>query len=430
MSKLLEMFNEAVAKHKDFSMRNNYEARIQYPTGILPLDFSNGCKVHVCNKEMGKDYSYYSIGIVDGSYCLFIGRSGSGKTTLATQAAFNIVRPFPEGIVYMDNIEDGMDMQRALILSGYTPEQIRSKFVLKNTGISTETCWRRIKKIYDLKMSNPKIFRYDTGIDDANGDRIFKFQPTVYIIDSFAMLASDKDNEDDELGGSMSASASAKSLSSFIKKVIPVLKTANIILFGINHIRDKISINQYSPAPSDILYLPNTESIPGGKTQIQYANNIFKLKEKSKLTEGKDFNISGSETTIQMIKSRSGRNGSIIPLIFQQDIGFDPDLSLYITLKNGGYVGGAGAYYYIKGHDEIKFAQKNFKNLLYTNSEFKEIVVNAAKQLFDEEMEANKRYIEENNSAREDDGSYMISNSILNSINCNNRVTALEDMEY
>ena len=46
---------------------------------------------------------------------------------------------------------------------------------------------------------------------------------------------------------------------------------------------------------------------------------------------------------------------------------------MFQLLKEKGYVQGAGAYLYFKDHQEVKFAQKNFKDKLYENMELQEI---------------------------------------------------------
>ena len=77
---LLEKYREAVSKHKDIRMKQEAEPDVQYPTGFPPFDFINGTKVK-SKLPTGELVEHYSVGIVDGSLCMFIGRSGCGKTT-------------------------------------------------------------------------------------------------------------------------------------------------------------------------------------------------------------------------------------------------------------------------------------------------------------------------------------------------------------
>lgn len=74
-------------------VKSNVEAEpdVAYPTGFLTFDYLNGCVVHV--ESDGMDFTYDSVGIIDGSMVYAIGRAGCGKTTLLLQWAGNIVRP-------------------------------------------------------------------------------------------------------------------------------------------------------------------------------------------------------------------------------------------------------------------------------------------------------------------------------------------------
>ena len=67
---------------------------------------------------------------------------------------------------------------------------------------------------------------------------------------------------------------------------------------------------------------------------------------------------------------------SAVDLVFNYVIGFDPDLSLFIMLKNAGRVNGAGAYLYFGDRNDHKFSQKNFKEKLATDPELLDIFVN------------------------------------------------------
>ena len=110
MSLLASRFREEVSKNKDFRMKNEVEVDVAYPSGFLSFDFLNGTVVHVKSKE--KQFSYNSIGIVDGSMVTVIGRSGCGKTTWIMQTSANIVRPFEKSCIFHDDIEGGIVQSR------------------------------------------------------------------------------------------------------------------------------------------------------------------------------------------------------------------------------------------------------------------------------------------------------------------------------
>ena len=64
------------------------EFEVLYPTGFASLDYLNGSMIHVNGN--GVNLEYRSVGIVDGSSNMFIGRSGCGKSTLVFQIIGNI----------------------------------------------------------------------------------------------------------------------------------------------------------------------------------------------------------------------------------------------------------------------------------------------------------------------------------------------------
>ena len=359
MSLLINAYREKVAKEKDKRLSEEAGADVAYSSGFLALDFLNGTMVHV--KSDTKDYKYYSCGFADGSIIMVIGRSGCGKTTFVEQVAANIVRPFKNGIIYEDNIEGGIIESRRVELSGFSPEEIRERYVVRNSGISNETVFQRIRMIYDIKMANRSELEYDTGLEDIHGNRIYKMVPTVYILDSLAMLSPDNILEDDELGTSMSQTASAKSNSVLFKGIMPYLKSANIIILVINHIQEEVNINPMQRKKAQLAFLKQGESLPGGKKPIYLSNNVIRLDDATKLKEDESFKINGNITMVTLLKSRSNITGKSIPLIFNPTIGYDPILSLFYFLKDEGGLKGAGAYLYLEDCPDIKFSQANFK---------------------------------------------------------------------
>ena len=373
MSFLIDAYRSKVSKEKDKRLSEEAGADVAYSTGFLALDFLNGTMVHVKNNEQGKDYKYYSCGFADGSIVMIIGRSGSGKTTFAEQVAANIVRPFENGIIYEDNIEGGIIESRRVELSGFDPEDIKNRYVVRNSGISNETVFQRIRMIYDLKIANREALEYDTGLEDIHGERIFKLVPTVYILDSLAMLSPDNILEDDELGTSMSQTASAKSNSVLFKGIVPYLKSANIILLVINHIQEEVSINPMQRKKAQLSFLKQGESLPGGKKPVYLSNNVIRIDDATKLKSDEAFKIdSGNITMVTLLKSRSNKVGKAIPLVFNPSIGYDPILSLFYFLKSEGAFKGAGAYLYLDGHDDKKFSQGTFKEKYLNDPELRE----------------------------------------------------------
>lgn len=374
-SLLVKQFREATSKMKDVNMLRDETFDVCYPTGFLNFDFLNGSIVKV--NDGTRQYSYYSAGIPDGSLVISIGRSGSGKTTFDIQTAANIVRPFENSCIFHDDIEGGSTASRRKALTGFTDEEMTTKYVYRNSGINAENFYSSIKTIYDLKMSNPDKYLYDTGLVDPQGRKIIKMQPTVYILDSLALLMPGKLTEEEELSGQMSATATAKTNSASFKRIVQMLKPANIILMVINHITQKIEINPMMHTKGQLSYLKQGEELPGGRTVNYLANVFLRFDDNTKLKESETFGFSGNMTDITLIKSRNSRAGQSCTVVFDQVNGFDPDLSLFVMLKTAGRIKGAGAYLYIDDHDDVKFSQKNFKETLNKSPELQEYFTNA-----------------------------------------------------
>lgn len=376
MSTLIERYRDAVSSSKDYRMKNEAVANIGYSTGFLNFDFLNGTIVHVKSKE--RNFKYYSIGIPDGCFVLLIGRSGSGKTTWAVQTAANIVRPFENGAIFHDDIEGGMTQYRKERLTGFDEYEMQTKYLSRDSGISAENLYERVKMIHDMKMDNKAEYEYDTGLFDSYGKRIYKMVPTVYIIDSIALLMPQQYTQEEEISGSMSATAAAKMNSMLFKRLIPLIKAANIILIGINHITKKIEINPMMHTKSQVSYLKQDEQIPGGNTPIYLSNVFIRFDDGTKLKESDAFGVSGCLVDLTLIKSRNNRAGQTCTLVFNQNVGFDPELSLFVMMKNEKRVNGAGAYLYIGNRSDLKFSQKELKNKLNEDMEFRQVFIQEA----------------------------------------------------
>lgn len=393
---LRKELDESFSKSKNYSVRNSAEADIQYPTGFFNLDFKNGQIINVDSPTV--KFSYESIGIVDGSINMFIGRSGCGKSTIVKQIAANIVKPFPNGLIFEDSIESGITAKRNEILTGFTPDEMAVRIKSRNAGVTIESVYEQIKVIHDIKIDNPDKYRYNTCRLDSRGIPIYKFQPTVYIIDSLAMLSPAKYTQEEELSGQMSTTATAKQLALLFRKITPIIKEANIILLVVNHITQKVEINPFAHTKSQNQYLKPDETLPGGVTPLYVSNNVFRLDDGTKLTSDKEFGIDGCYVTVSMVKSRTSSSGasSAVDLIFDYNTGFDPDLSLFCMLKNAGRINGAGAYLYIGQRNDYKFSQKQFKQKLVEEPELLAIFRDECLDYLRTELRENERRIKEN----------------------------------
>lgn len=379
MSILADRFREKVSKSKDVRMKKETEYDVAYPTGMLAFDFMNGTVIHVKTDDM--DFKYNSIGIVDGSMVTVIGRSGCGKTTFIMQSSSEIVKPYKTSCIYHDDIEGGIVQSRKELLMQMKGDELIDKYIPRNSGITAENFFERIKMIHDLKLESRADYEYDTGLYSSNGDRIYKLEPTVYILDSLALLMPEKYANEDELSGQMAGTSAAKTNSAIFRRIIPMLKTANIMLFVVNHITDDVDINAFSHKQAQVSYLKQGERLSGGKMAVYVSNLLIRLDDHSKFKPNEGFCIKGSLVTLTLLKSRTSSAGNSITMVFDYANGFDRELSLFYNMKELGFVNGAGAYLYIGDRSDKKFAQRNLKTKLKEDLEFREIFVETAYEM-------------------------------------------------
>lgn len=384
MSLLADQFRDIVSKDKDLRMSAEATCEIGYPTGFLNFDFMNGAIVHSENAKLGINEDYYSIGIADGSMNTIIGRSGCGKTTFCVQTACNIIRPFKTSCVFEDSIETGLTWPRRALLARFPEEELKERYIARNTGVTAENFYKRIKMIHDIKLANKEQYLYDTKRLDTFGNPIMLFEPTVYILDSIAMLMPGNMTDNNELSAGMSITSGAKTVTQLMRAIIPMLKSANIILLVVNHILQDVVIDPRQRKKADVAYLKPGETLPKGKTVIYLSNSIIRLDDATKLKGDEKFKINGSLVDISLVKSRNSRANQTTTLVFNQESGYDPELSLLVFLNQSNRVHGAGIGLFFDDRNDMKFSMGNFKKKLQNPdfySLFKSIAIDELKKL-------------------------------------------------
>ena len=376
-SLLSDMFREKVSK-MGYDMRNEAVPAIGYPTGFLNFDYLNGYIATEKNPDTEEYEEYYNLGIEDGSYVSFIANTGVGKSTLVCQIAANIARRFETTTIFEDMIEaTGMNDSRRLELSKFTEDEYKKRYIIRNTGVTTESIYARIKMIHDLKIEHPEDFIYDTGRRDLQGKPIMKLEPTIYIIDSIAMLMPEKYIEEDELAGKSMGAASALIASNVFKMIIPLLKSANIILFGINHILEDVQMTAM-PKKNPVPYLKQGERIPKGRTATFLANNIIRLDNANKLKVDEGYHIEGSVIEASLVKSRASGKKKPTRLVLDFANGFDPWLSALETMKYNKLLYGGGASLAVDPEKQFKFSLGTFRDKVLNDQEFRNAFVKHA----------------------------------------------------
>lgn len=350
---------------------------VAYPTGFLTLDYLNGAMIHVENPEKNMDFWYPSVGVLDGAGTMLIGRTGCGKSTLMLQMAANIIRPYKTSSIFYNDIEGGMADSSMETLCRMTSDELKGRMFYRNEGITIENIYKTVQWISDEKTNNRDLYEYDTGLYNLYGDRIFKLEPTVLCIDSWPVLMPESVTEEEEMSGQMTTTGSVKRSADLVKRIVSVEKAANIIVFTINHIMDDIQTGIFKKK-TQTAYLKQGERLPGGKTALYLANNMFRLDDGTKLKETEGLGVSGFIVDISCVKSRTNKGGKSVPLVFTGARGFDPDLSMYMYLKSEGYIIGSGASFYLTDYPNMKFSQKGFLEKLYNDAEFQQAFATVA----------------------------------------------------
>ena len=313
---------------------------------------------------------------------MIIGKSGSGKTTLAVQMGMNIIRNYQNGLMYLFDFEQNNTKERIRSVSGVSEEYYNDHCTILREGITTESVLRTLSKIKEWKLANEKEIAVpnENGIVDPKTGKVINIlPPTVVIVDSLAMMLPADNLAEEDIQGSMSATAIAKVNSQFFKKSVQICNRANIILIFINHITQQISIG-VTPVAAQLNYLKQDEAISGGKAALYVTDTLFKITTGTKLEEDKLWGIKGFEAKIEICKSRHAPAGRSIDMIYDQLNGFRNDLSMlnYIKANNG--LKGNGMAYYIDGYDQYKFKLSNFQEKFNTIPEFRELITNTARQ--------------------------------------------------
>lgn len=127
----------------------------------------------------------------------------------------------------------------------------------------------------------------------------------------------------------------------------------------------------------------------GGNAAIYLSNTIIRFDDNTKLKESEGFGIRGNLVDLCLVKSRTNAaGGETATLVFNQDTGYDPELSLLVMLKNAKLISGAGAWFSLSNRPDLKFSQKQFKEKLGNDEEFRQAFQELAFQCLSQGLEA------------------------------------------
>jgi RecA/RadA recombinase len=358
------------------------QSSLSYPTGFLPLDFRNGYIIESRDINEKLLMRYNSLGVASGRFTTVIGKSGTAKTTFTVQVASNIVRNFENGLILHYDLEQSCEYTRIKMLSNFSQRELIEKYILKQERNTLEEIFEAIVMLCRIKEKDKAAYTYNSGLLDEFGRPIVSYVPTVVILDSIPTASSSEASKSDEMEGSTYASRMAKAWTQFYRKLIPFVKTFNINVLAINHINAKIDINPMAKSQSQLMYLKQDESLPGGNAAIYYAHQLFKFVSCGKYSTDTD-GFDGFRVRCELIKSRTNKAGQSCILVYDQARGFDPLLTLYDFANESELIDGRNPYRYIKGFKDIKFDSRKIREVFAQNDELQKALMGSTQPLLE-----------------------------------------------
>lgn len=341
------------------------------PTGLDLLDYSIGKYIEDSDKNI-----IYKTGVNQGKITLIIGKSGIGKSSFANKIAKNLVHNTPGSSIRCYDFERALDPNRITMLTDYesSPEnenvlgfykdedKFVPKYFLYNFDISAESLLKDV-----ILHGKAKCEFVEKGkIKKEN------LPTTVYIVDTVSVVASENKYGSEEIGSNMEGAQTAKDVTLIIKKLVGsgILLKSNITLILVNHISTKINANPFARQTSDLNFLKQDETLPGGSAQWKYADSLFKLVASTKYDYEKT-GIRGFKVICDIVKSRATHAGNSCIFTYDQYKGFLNEYSNLEWLKDADLLKGSGHGYYFGDNSDQKFKTSDFLELIETNEDFK-----------------------------------------------------------
>lgn len=347
-----------------------------YSTGILPFDYANGFYRKIYDdKENPLKYRLKPVtGILGGTIISVIGETGSGKTTFADQIGYSIIRRFHNGLMQHVDAEKTATKERILQLAQAEPREKR--ILLNKNHTTTDDILEVVDRICNTKERFGKDMKYEVPELHADGTAGLVWVPSVLIIDSLASFTSAEKNISD-MGTNMDGARDAKALSTFLNNILDRLWQYNITLICTNHIRPKINMPMQGSGPRGMMMLNNNvECLPRGQVSQYYSHTCIRINSTkgNMCTIGED-GYNGFKSNFILAKSKSNFIGSTFRVAFDADYGFDPYYTLYYFAEDQNLIEGRNPYLRFKGHDNMKFNRKDFRNRFLDDEAFQAMVM-------------------------------------------------------
>lgn len=385
-SPLLDRLNSG--KHKNLFASNTQFAI--YSTGFKALDAINAFTVSYINKK-GETCTDIAEGIIGGRFIAIVGCSGTGKSTLADQIAWNIVKPYPNGLMMHVDAEQTVLANRVYETLGISvdDEEAMSKIIINKDSTYIEDVLSIVDDICANKEVLGKEVMYEADGRWFGKKTIWIYEPTVIIVDALPSFVS-KSIDTTVIDGQMTVNRDVAMVGQFYQKLLPKMNKYNITIIATNHIRPKIIVNPYDVPPAQAMLLNKSETLPRGQAPIYYSTSIFRLNAAGKSAVFKEdtYGFEGFECTAQATKSKTAFIGSECKMIFRDDCGFDEAYSLLATAYDNSMIEGRNPYLYLTGEPDFKFSRKEFGTKYKNDPDFKQAVLRAMEPIFNKKIKS------------------------------------------
>lgn len=310
----------------------------------LEIDNSNGGNVERIPTGVDLLDCLSGGGFPVGQFTQLVGLPGSFKSTIVAQALSNAQKVYNSKLlcVYYDT-EVAMSTKRLSQLGVNNPP------IKPYDDVTIETLFKTIEAMCAYKEAK--------NIDT----------PSIIVWDSIANTSTLKERSTDEINQTMGLKQ--KLLSQLFPRYLPKMAKYKISIWGVNQLRDNMSVGPYGPAP-DLQGL-NGYDIPGGKAIKFNCSLLLKLQNRGELKE-EQYGFRGRILECVFIKNKAFSPLIKFNLVTDFSKGINNFFTNYQLLADNKRLQ-TGAWNKLEAMPEVKFRTKDAKETYDTNPEFKKI---------------------------------------------------------
>lgn len=309
----------------------------------LDIDNSNGGKVERIPTGIDLLDCLSGGGFAVGQFTQLVGLPGSFKSTLVAQALANAQKHYCGKLlcVYYDT-EVAMSTKRLQQLGVNNPP------IKPYDDVTIETLFKTIEAMCAYK--------------EAKNIEI----PSIIVWDSIANTSTLKERSTDEINQTMGLKQ--KLLSQLFPRYLPKMAKYKISIWGVNQLRDSLSVGPYGPAP-DLQGITGYD-IPGGKAIKFNCSQLLKLQNRGELKE-EQYGFRGRMLECVFIKNKAFSPHIKFNLITDFSKGINNFFTNYQLLADNKRLQ-TGAWNKLEALPEVKFRTKDALETYNSNPKFKE----------------------------------------------------------